>query len=234
MGGTVGGISTDRSGKDFSKIEEYQDLGNGVLSNIFYRGRDDRNWVDFYGENFGRDDMYVSLRGGQYDAYKYRAYTNWLPHNLAYDARTPFFGVGSSLLTAQFPAPSPDTWNPFNLGYQRKDTGGYFEWQATSPWYVRVEGNQVKFDGTKAGSGALGTSPGNGFMDLAIPVSTTTTRRSTGPIRISAATSTRLTCRSATTSSASRPTRCGASCRWPRRSPRGIPGRGRRMTRRCH
>jgi MtrB/PioB family decaheme-associated outer membrane protein len=178
MGATVGGISTDRSGRDFSKIEEYQDLGNGVLSNVFYRGRNDRNWVDFYGENFGRDDMYAALRGGQYDAYKYRVYTNWLPHNMAYGALTPFFGVGSSLLTAQFPAPNPATWNPFNLGYQRKDTGGYFEWQATSPWYFRVEGNQVKFDGTKVGSGANGTSPGNGFMDLAIPVGYTTSNAS--------------------------------------------------------
>jgi len=178
MGATIGGISTDRSGRDLSKIEEYRDLGNGVLSNIFYRGRDDRNWVDFYGENFGRDDMYVALRGGQYDVYRYRAYTNWLPHNMAFGALTPFFGVGSSTLTAQFPAPNPATWNAFNLGYERKDTGGYFEWQATSPWYVRVEGNQVKFDGTKVGSGALGTSPGNGFADLAIPVSYTTNNAS--------------------------------------------------------
>jgi MtrB/PioB family decaheme-associated outer membrane protein len=177
-GGTIGGIFTDRSGKDFSQIEKYQDLRNGALSNLFYRGRDDRNWVDFYGENFGRDDAYASLRGGRYDAYKYRLYTNWLPHNMAYGAVTPFFGVGSSMLTAKFPAPDPGTWNPFNLGYERKDTGGFFEWQANSPWYVRVEGNQVKFDGTKVGSGALGTSPGNGFMDLAVPVSYTTSNAS--------------------------------------------------------
>ena len=174
MGGTIGGIFSDRSGQDRAPIEKYQDLRDGALSNLFYRGRDDRNWVDFYGENFGRDDAYASLRGGRYDAYKYRAYTNWLPHNMAYGAVTPFFGVGSSVLTSTFPQPKPGTWNPFNLGYERKDTGGYFEWQANSPWYVRIEGNQVKFDGTKVGSGALGTSPGNGFMDLAIPVSYTT------------------------------------------------------------
>ena len=25
------------------------------------------DWIDFYGENFGRDDMYINLRGGRYD-----------------------------------------------------------------------------------------------------------------------------------------------------------------------
>ena len=81
-------------GRTARQIEEYQDLRNGALSNIFFRGRDDRNWVDFYGENFGRDDTYMSLRGGRYDVFKYRAYTNWLPHNMAYGALTPFQGAG--------------------------------------------------------------------------------------------------------------------------------------------
>jgi MtrB/PioB family decaheme-associated outer membrane protein len=172
---TAGGMFNSNSGRDFSKLEEYRDLNSGVLSNIFLRGRDDKNWIDFYGENFGRDDMYIALRGGQYDAFKYRVYTNWLPHNFAFQALTPLQGQGTTLQTANFPQPNPATWNSFNLGYQRKDTGGYFEWQATAPWYFRVEGNQVTFDGSKVGSGALGTSPGNGFMDLAIPVSYTTT-----------------------------------------------------------
>ena len=39
------------------------------------------SWIDAYGENFGRDDMYVDIRGGMYDVFKARAYTNWLPHN---------------------------------------------------------------------------------------------------------------------------------------------------------
>jgi hypothetical protein len=57
---TAGGLYTKESGRDSSKREEYQDLNSGVLSNVFFRGRDDKNWVDFYGENFGRDDQYTS------------------------------------------------------------------------------------------------------------------------------------------------------------------------------
>ena len=49
---TVGYIGTDTSGKDLSKFEQYQDLNDGVLSNIGFVGRNSKSWVDAYGENF--------------------------------------------------------------------------------------------------------------------------------------------------------------------------------------
>jgi hypothetical protein len=143
---TVGGIVTDTSGKDLSKFMEYQDLRNGVLSNIGIVGRDSKRWIDAYGENFGRDDMYVSVRGVQYDRYKYRIYSNWMPHNLLFNGLTPFHGAGTANLSATFPQPNPAT-AAAGPGFQRKDTGGSFEWQAYSPWYFRVDGNQVKQSG---------------------------------------------------------------------------------------
>ena len=171
---TVGGIGTNTSGRDPSKLEEYQDLRSGVLSNIFMQGRDDKDWLDFYGENFGRDDQFITLRGGRYDTFNYGISTNWLPHNFADQALTPFQGSGTALLNATFPSPNPATWNRINLGYERKDTKVHFEWRATNPWYTRVDGQQITFDGTRPGSNALGTSPGNGFMDMAVPISYTT------------------------------------------------------------
>jgi len=167
---TAGGIVTDTNSKDPSKFEQYQDLNNGMLSNIGIFGRNNKSWIDAYGENFGRDDMYVNLRGGMYDVFRARAYTNWMPHNLLFNGLTPFTGAGTANLTAAFPQPNPAGWQALDLGFQRKDTGGMFEWQAYSPWYFRVEGNQVKQSGTKVGSGSNGTSPGSGFMDLPLPV----------------------------------------------------------------
>src|SRR5262249_10206226 len=102
--------------------------------------------------------------------FKAGAYLNWFPHDFSTNALTPFNGVGGALLTTTFPQLDPTTWGSFNLGYQRKDAGGYFEWQRNSPWYFRVDGNQVNFDGAKAGPGSNGTSPGNGYAALAIPV----------------------------------------------------------------
>ena len=169
--GTVGPIyNSTSSTKDASKFEEYRDLGNGVLSDIFVRGRGGQTWFEGYGENFGRDDQYLMLRGGIYGLFKYKIYTDSLRHNFLFNGLTPFAGSGSNVLTATFPQPNPATWNTIDLGYKRTDNGGYFEWQGLAPWYVRVDANQLKFEGTKVGAGANGTSPGNGFTDLAIPV----------------------------------------------------------------
>jgi len=168
---TLGAIyNSTNNTKDASKLEEYRDLGNGALSNVFVRGRANRTWFDGYGENFGRDDQYLMLRGGIYDLFKYKIYSDSLPHEFLFGGLTPFNGAGSGNLTATFPQPNPSTWTSVDIGYKRTDNGGFFEWQGLAPWYFRVDLNQVKFDGTKIGSGANGTSPGNGFTDLIFPV----------------------------------------------------------------
>src|SRR3982751_5132021 len=68
IGGSVGvgGLHNDNDSPDASKLHEYRDLGNGLLSTIDIKGRGTRQWFDLFGENFGRDDDYTSLRGGPY------------------------------------------------------------------------------------------------------------------------------------------------------------------------
>ena len=176
---TLGAIITDIDAQDASKAEQYRDLSDGALSAILLRGRGPTGyWIDFYGENFGRDDMFINLLGGRYDAFKYRLYTDWLRQNRLFNGRTPFSGAGSGELRATFPQPNPATWSSVDIGFDRRDTGGYFEWQRNSPWYFRVDGNYVERDGTKIGSSSNGTSPGNGFTDLVIPVEYRTTNAS--------------------------------------------------------
>ena len=70
---TLGAIynSTDDT-KDASKQREYRDLGNGVLSNVFVRGRGGQTWFEGYGENFARDDQYLMLVAVTYDRFKYK------------------------------------------------------------------------------------------------------------------------------------------------------------------
>jgi MtrB/PioB family decaheme-associated outer membrane protein len=176
---SVGPIISDISARDTSKAEQYRDLSDGALSRILMRGRGPAgDWVDFYGENFGRDDMYVDLRGGRYDAFKYRIYTDWLTQNRLFNGRTPFSGAGGADLRATFPQPDPNTWNSVDIGHDRRDTGGWFEWQRNSPLYFRVDANVVEREGTKIGSSSNGTSPGNGFTDLIIPIDYRTTNAS--------------------------------------------------------
>jgi len=167
---TLGGIYNNQNVQDATKLQEYQDLSNGVMSNVGIRGRNSTTWFTGYGENFGRTDQYMFLRGGMYDIFKAGAYLNDMPHNfLMGSGRTPYNGSGGNTLLATFPNINSNTWNAVTLGYERRDAGGYFEWQKNSPWYFRADGNEVTFNGTKVGAAALGTSPGNGFADLAIP-----------------------------------------------------------------
>ena len=172
---TLGGIYNNTSATDNAKLTEYQDLSNGALSNVGIQGRNSTTWILGYGENFGRTDQYMFLGGGIYDVFKAGAYLNDIPHTFSSNAYSPYNGNGGNLLTATFPQtalPSPNpppNWSNFTLGYDRRDVGGYFEWQKNSPWYARVDGSEVKFTGTKVGAAANGTSPGNGYVDLAFP-----------------------------------------------------------------
>jgi outer membrane protein OmpA-like peptidoglycan-associated protein len=174
---TLGGLYNNTGARDTAQLNLYQDLSNGALSNVGVQGRNSTTWFQGYGENFGRSDQYMFLRGGMYDVFKAGAYLNDIPHTFSSSAYTPYNGSGGNTLTASFPLGSlptvgqypPGNWNQFTLGYDRRDAGGFAEWQKNSPWYFRVDGNQVSFSGTKVGSAANGTSPGNGYVDLAIP-----------------------------------------------------------------
>jgi outer membrane protein OmpA-like peptidoglycan-associated protein len=173
--GTLGGIHNNTSAFDDAQLELYQDLGNGVMSNVGVQGRNSTTWFQGYGENFGRSDQYMFLRGGVYDVFKSGIYLNEIPRTFSSLAFTPYNGSGGNLLTATFPLPSLPTnpptggWSSFRLGYDRRDVGGFAEWQRNSPWYFRADASQVNFSGTRPGSAANGTSPGNGFIDLAFP-----------------------------------------------------------------
>jgi MtrB/PioB family decaheme-associated outer membrane protein len=99
-------------------------------------------------------------------------YDNELRHNFGSGpgALTPYSGAGGSVLTGSFPSLNPANWAGFDSSYTRKDYGGFAEISAGSPFYFRVDANQVKREGIRTISGALGTSPGNGFIELPQPV----------------------------------------------------------------
>ena len=171
---TVGARYVDDDAPDPSKLNEYRDLGDGGsgIAAFELRGRGDRYYLNAYGENLGKDDMYLDFRGGLYGTLKYRLYSDQLRHNFGSGpgARSPFSGIGGGTITATLPNPNVATWNAFDHSYTRRDTGGMVEWQATSPWYFRVDANEVKREGINVFGGANGTNPGQGFTDLPAPI----------------------------------------------------------------
>jgi len=173
---TLGGQVVSKKARDPSKLEEYRDLDTGVLGGFEIRGRGDNYYLNAYGENLGRDDQYINFSGGKYGQFKYRLYDNDLRHNFGSGpgARSPFYGVGGTVLTGPLPNINPVTWGYFDHSYDRRDFGGNFEWQTKSPWYFRMDANEVTRKGINVFAGSAGISPGQGAFDLPVPIDYTT------------------------------------------------------------
>lgn len=182
----VGGLLVEDKGVDLSKLNEYRDLSNGVLSVIDLRGRAERYYLNFYGENLARDDMFLKLDGGMKQFFKYALWSDSLKHNFGFDLRSPYGALGSSDPRAPVTynpannsyfitnAANPASWNTYDLSYKRRNDGASVEVSFNSPFYVRADLSQVRFDGSKLQSFANGTSPGGGYTDFFVPVDYTT------------------------------------------------------------
>lgn len=168
---TLGGQFVDTQDTvDEGKMREYRDLTSGVLSALGLTGRGANHYLDFYGENVGRKDMFLDLRGGSYGSFKYGLFSDSMQHFFTTDARTPYSGAGTLNQTAKLPNLDPSTWNVYDLAYKRRSDGAMFELSLDSPFYVRADVGQISFDGNKLQAYAQGTGSGNGFVDLAVPV----------------------------------------------------------------
>jgi hypothetical protein len=165
---------------DEAKLNEYRDVSNGLIGNIDLQGSSSRYYTRLFGENFGRDDEFVNLRGGSYSIFKYQLYEDKMPHNLSWNALTPLSGTGGALLTSPgvtYPPPAgpgtaqdPSTWNTFDYKLQRNTYGGNLEFTANSPWHIRADYNENTMEGVRPQSGRLGTSSNNGLIEFGAPV----------------------------------------------------------------
>lgn len=131
---SLGGVSVDDGDAvDAAKLNQFRDLSDGGLLGFDLRGRGARYWLDLFGENLGRDDYYVNLRGGMYDVFKYRLYSDQLKHNFLFGGLTPYANAGGTNVTATLPNTNTATWNSVDIAYKRRDTGAMFEFQGASP-----------------------------------------------------------------------------------------------------
>jgi hypothetical protein len=175
----IGGQVVDtKDTVDEGKLREYRDMRSGPLSLFDLRGRSSTYYIDLFTENLGRKDFYFDLKGGSYGKFKYRLFSDNLEHFFTTDARTPYSGAGTTTQRAQFPNLNPSTWNTYDLAYKRRNDGGMFEMSFGSPWYLRADVGSIGFEGNKLQAYPQGTSSGQGFVDLAVPVDYETTNYS--------------------------------------------------------
>src|SRR3972149_3503633 len=171
---SLGARGVNDKANDPSKLNEYRDLDSNGIGIFDVRGRSSDYYINAFGENIGNDDQYFDFWGGRYGVFKYQVYSNELKHRFGSGsgALTPYTGVGGTTRTAVFPNPTVSTWNAFDNSLKRRDLGGFFEWSATSPWYFRVDANEVQRDGIKVMSAnGVGFT---GVFELPAPVDYTT------------------------------------------------------------
>jgi hypothetical protein len=174
-----GGLYSNVNSQNPYRFYEYRDMYSTFLSEIDVQTRSDEWWFNGFMENIGRTDQYFNLRGGKFNLFKYEVYGDWLQHNLSMrpaGATSPYSGIGTSTLTANFLNPAvlnPANWNDsFNFEKSIQNIGGMIEFSNiyVSPWFVRVDANEVRTTGINVASAANGTSPGNGFIQLPAPM----------------------------------------------------------------
>ena len=190
---TVGGRATDSDGverngaygtspttlapftgpKDGAKAQEYQNIDSAAIGVIDVRGGNRAYYFSLFGEELGRDDQFILMRGGGYDVFKAALYSDRMPHNLSWNALTPLMSAGTGYQFAPAgaypPATNPATWNTFDYGLQRNVFGGNIEVNMKSPFYVRVDYNEVQTTGVRPSSGQLGTGSSNGLIEFGLP-----------------------------------------------------------------
>ncbi|MFZ5775170.1 MAG: MtrB/PioB family decaheme-associated outer membrane protein [Thermodesulfobacteriota bacterium] len=94
---SLGGISADVSGSE-AKYGEYGDPDSTVTGGIEMRYSGSTGFVDFTADDIARDIQRYLFNAGQYGKFKLDAFYTETPHNLTFDARSYFTGVGTDTL----------------------------------------------------------------------------------------------------------------------------------------
>ena len=159
----LGGRWVNENSSNSAKFLEYRDLEDGVFGKLKLDADIGSYFLNITGQNIGYDDQSIMLKGGKYGYFKYNLYYNEIIHNLSFNARTFYSGIGTGNLdyfatnrakntdTAYTPNIPTDAnlWNKFDYSLQRKDVGASVDITLNSPFYVTVDANQLETSGVR-------------------------------------------------------------------------------------
>jgi MtrB/PioB family decaheme-associated outer membrane protein len=173
------GIWVDIRGKEGgeAKATEYKDLKEpgGLYGSARLKLDTDKYFLDFEAGDFGYHTQYYRIGGGMWGKFKLNLFYNEIPHNITFDARTPFFKPGEDTLTG-----APNTnflgWNTFDYSIVRRQYGGDFKVDVLRPFFFDVSFDRENRNGIKPiGVSRVSTgSPQNAF-ELPEPIDYATT-----------------------------------------------------------
>ena len=158
------GVRSVSDGDKSAKFQEYRDLKPGVFADLTFGGDNGAYFMDFTGENIGRNDQKFEMEGGKYGAFKYSLHYDEIIHNYSFGAKTFYSGVGTASLdysatnrakntdSSYTPAISTDAglWaSTFDYSTKSKDTGAMLDFTFGTPFYITVDANQVESKGVR-------------------------------------------------------------------------------------
>jgi len=168
LGGWVeigGRIRNDKD--DSAQLQEYQDMSDSVLGAFTLDYSSDINYFSLEGNNIGLDDQGYNLTGGAYGKYKAKLFYDEMPHNLSFNARSFYSGIGSERLVIDSSNPGDEsTWKTFDYTVDSKNYGGTFDFVLAKPYFLNIGMNRNEKDGVKP----LGTGSFSGMIEMPEPV----------------------------------------------------------------
>ena len=176
LSGDISVTGLIREGKDTSaKFNEYRDIRDGVYGSINLKYDTPKQYIFFESKDIASPTQSYTLEGGRWDMFHLKLYYNEIPHNLTYDARSLYAGVGTNVLTypGATPVTDPTGWNTFDYTIRRKNIGAGLKLDYLNPFYLDVNVDQQRKSGVYP-LGVAGTSPGGIAIELPVNINYTT------------------------------------------------------------
>lgn len=144
----LGARAVDINGNS-AKFQEYRDLDDDIIGKATVDGYSGGYHFEMQGKDIGLNDQSYLLKGGKYEQFKYLFNYDETPHNYTFDAKTPYSGVGTNVLTYDGALPAETSWSLFDYSIERKKYGGEMEISLGTPFYVNVGVSRLENKGNK-------------------------------------------------------------------------------------
>jgi hypothetical protein len=184
-----GGIYSNVTSRNPAEFYEYRDMYSGILGEIDVRTRSDQWWFDGFIENIARTDQFFEVKGASTTCSSTRCTATGCSTTCRCGRTAPPRRTreSTSTLTATFPNLNPASWNDsFNFATDRRNLGGMIEFSNICVAMVCPLRRQRGQDHRRLGRRRVRRArhePGNGFIDLPLPVDFVTRTWSAGRLR---------------------------------------------------
>ncbi|MCB2183273.1 MAG: MtrB/PioB family outer membrane beta-barrel protein [Desulfobulbaceae bacterium] len=150
---------------------EFKDRDDDFFTSFDLSVQKGSYYLDFMGNELGLNDQSYLLKGTNYGKFSYEFFYEETPHNMSFDAKAPYTGIGSQDLDIDNSTiGSVADWSSFDYSVDRKEFGAQVEISMDTPFYVNVGVQRRQQDGIKPlGGGSFWLN-----MEMPEPVDYTT------------------------------------------------------------